>query len=622
MGERRINAAAKGVLFTFLIRIFSFALSQVSNRLVKPKTLGSAALRLDLWCNTTVLFIGREGFRLALLRITEETGEGKDHTTEVRRKELINNVMWLSVPTGLCLTFLALVSHLYSYKNQVEKDELWDYKLSGIFYCLATAIEVMAEPYMISCLRTIDVVTRAKVEGVASVGKALSCTALLFYVENYNSMWIMLPGPITAFGIAQLVYAILFTGILYNAKRRIVKLPRWRHGQILPMKGKDEGKEQKADQHKICHQEERKLCTGIETVRFDEPTLRLSIFFTLQSILKHILTEGDRIVLSALVGSYDAGVYAMASSYGGIASRLIFQPLEENGRLLFSNHHASVMEKDRSMSSCIQMIKKLETIYCNLIKLALYVGFVFATFGSNYTSVLLRILAGKTWGMNREAVNTLSAFCMYTALLALNGMTEAFVYGVAHTGTEVGSLAMTHAMVGIVFYVTAPSLVLYGGGTVGLVAANSLCMVIRSLYSLQFAAEYFERKGDANYLGRNDGVILERRSQFHIPKSMSRRIKPTLQLAIKIMPQFSVMVFFAISYLITRQSRLIIMKEANWYSSGIVDLPGIVSIETAIHVSIGISCFFFSLALIYHCEGEFGQSLKYMLRRDIKSKIN
>jgi len=135
---------------------------------------------------------------LALLRIAGDSNDFKEDGTKKRsKKDLVNNVAWLSVPTGLFLTVLALAVHLHSYQNQVDEDELRDYKIAGILYCLATAIEVVSEPYTICCLRTLDFTTRAKAEGVASIGKTLSCAALLFCIENdYHSMSMILPGPI------------------------------------------------------------------------------------------------------------------------------------------------------------------------------------------------------------------------------------------------------------------------------------------------------------------------------------------------------------------------------------------------------------------------------------------
>lgn len=99
----------------------------------------------------------------------------------------------------------------------------------------------------------------------------------------------------------------------------------------------------------------------------DRGKLRLAGALAGQSLLKHVLTEGDKIVLAratslgqgcgsgsgggdgrggggTTVGAgcgqsgslYEQGVYAIASGYGSLAARLLFQPLEEAARLMFS----------------------------------------------------------------------------------------------------------------------------------------------------------------------------------------------------------------------------------------------------------------------------------------------
>ncbi|KAL7524492.1 hypothetical protein ACHAXR_001708, partial [Thalassiosira sp. AJA248-18] len=148
---------------------------------------------------------------------------------------------------------------------------------------------------------------------------------------------------------------------------------------------------------------------------FDMHTLYLVFIFTLQGLFKHALTEGDKIVLSALAGSYDQGVYALAASYGGLAARLLFQPMEENARLLFSRQGALVVqhnidnasgdedsEKD-SKSVAFNLVKDLEDTYFFLIRVVLYIGLIFGAIASNYTSFLLRVLAGSRWGTNAGA---------------------------------------------------------------------------------------------------------------------------------------------------------------------------------------------------------------------------
>lgn len=83
---------------------------------------------------------------------------------------------------------------------------------------------------------------------------------------------------------------------------------------------------------------------------------------------------------------------------------------------------------------------------------------------------------------------------MLTAFLALNGITEAFVYGIARSGRDVGKLGVAHAVVGGVFASIAPSLV-KSHGAIGLVAANCISMMIRSMYSIHFALAYFAMAG-------------------------------------------------------------------------------------------------------------------------------
>ena len=68
----------------------------------------------------------------------------------------------------------------------------------------------------------------------------------------------------------------------------------------------------------------------------------------------------------------------MASSYGGMASRLLFQPLEENGRLLFSNKHAFIVKAKEEKKEIGNLVDDLEWAYCTLVKFVLYIGLIFA----------------------------------------------------------------------------------------------------------------------------------------------------------------------------------------------------------------------------------------------------
>lgn len=330
------------------------------------------------------------------------------------------NVAWMSIPVGTLISLLALMIH-WVYASSWEDV---DYRLAGVLYCVGSWMEGWAEPCVLWSLRNIQVANKAKAEGVATLAKTMSLVLLLPLLPEY---------PITAFGVSQLLYAVTYTLLLYHS----TSPPPWN-----------------------------------KSLSFQSSTLYLVAVFTVQGIFKHVLTEGDRIVLTSLADHYHQGVYAMGIAYGGMAARLLLQPLEENGRLLWSRHPTNSQS------------------YVVLVHLVLHVGLVFATVAVNYTSLLLKLLAGRTWGDNLEAATVLSAFCVYTAFLAWNGMTEAFVYAVASTGSQVGTLGAAHVVVGGVFMATAPILVSHYG-TVGLVAANCVAMGARACYSVYFAARYF-----------------------------------------------------------------------------------------------------------------------------------
>jgi oligosaccharide translocation protein RFT1 len=439
--------AAVGTATTVILRLLSFAGTQWCYRRLDPATLGRANVRLELIL-TSILFMSREGFRLALTRDTTTNGVDNQGTA------------WLTVPVTTIISVSALLWHLHATKSDSPTQEDVDYQLAGVLYCVAAAIEGWAEPAVLQFLRSLSISEKATAEGIAVLAKTATTVLALQYLQD---KW-----PVTSFGVAQIAYAVVYFGVLY---------------------GRLWGKHQRISWSNMFH----------------GPTIYMTLIFTAQGVLKFALTEGDRIVMTLLAGSYDQGVYAMGSAYGGLAARLILQPAEESARLLYSRLAATANSsaKDTTSSSSKDQPAKnekdkpkhgadplLELSYVVLVKLVLYVGLIFSCLAVNYTQILLNLLAGRKWGDNPEAVSVLSAFCVYTAFLAWNGMTEAFVYGVASSVADVGRLGVAHTVTGLLFAVAAP-IAVARAGTVGLVAANCAAMFGRAVFSVHFAARYF-----------------------------------------------------------------------------------------------------------------------------------
>lgn len=235
----------------------------------------------------------------------------------------------------------------------------------------------------------------------------------------------------------------------------------------------------------------------------DHGMLRLAGAVAGQSVLKHVLTEGDKIVLArASTGGstggslYEQGVYAIASGYGSLAARLLFQPVEEAARLMFSklgteesslgrmaapsgtgqrggNHNngdegsgarghemppqtsgGSVHRHHPTGDAGRRLRSRMADLLATVLKLVLVAGLVFVCFGFHYTETLLRLLlaglgrggGGKGSAAISKVAPVLSWYCVYVLVLAANGMCEAFACSVAR-GNELtgmgGGLAVS-----------------------------------------------------------------------------------------------------------------------------------------------------------------------------------
>jgi oligosaccharide translocation protein RFT1 len=159
---------------------------------------------------------------------------------------------------------------------------------SGISICLygiATVVELFSEPCFAVAQQMLMFRVRTLAEGLAVVARcAVTYTATISLQQRGRlGEFGALP-----FGLGQLAYAIVLTGVyLFIISKQVTLFPR----RILA----------------------NKPGTGYW---FYLPTLRLAFSVTGQSLFKHILTEGDKFVLTMLTTPYTQGIYAVVSNYG------------------------------------------------------------------------------------------------------------------------------------------------------------------------------------------------------------------------------------------------------------------------------------------------------------------
>jgi len=233
---------------------------------------------------------------------------------------------------------------------------------------------------------------------------------------------------------------------------------------------------------------------------FHTPTLLLAFFVTGQSLFKHLLTEGDKLVLTFLTTPYTQGLYAVVSNYGihisilanigSLIARILFQPLEETLRTILSPLLASPTKQSLQQSS---------TLITTLLRVHILLGLIIHALAPPLLPTLILPVLNILIGRGRFPVDALLpilyAYLYYIPFMAVNGITEAFIASVATTG-DLAKQSRAMVLFSVVFLAASWGLLrVVGMGGEGLVWANCINMGVRIIWSLWFIQDWFSRRG-------------------------------------------------------------------------------------------------------------------------------
>lgn len=223
---------------------------------------------------------------------------------------------------------------------------------------------------------------------------------------------------------------------------------------------------------------------------FSRRLLALSVNLYVQSGVKHILTQGDSLLIAALASLHDQGAYALASNYGGLVARMLFQPIEESSRSVFGK----LLSTAASGKPSVQGLRSANAYLRDILHFYGLLSMLAVALGPTIAPLLLRLVAGSRWS-STSAGEVLATYCYLIPLLALNGITEAFISSVASNeelrrqSMWMFAFSVGFASAGYVF------LRVLGWGAVGLVWANVANMLFRIVWSWAFIREYLNRNG-------------------------------------------------------------------------------------------------------------------------------
>ncbi len=479
------SKSALGAAFLVLNQIGSRALTFVVNQLLfrflSPGIYGVAA-QLELF-SVSILYFSRESLRNALQRQRgEDTPQNEDGhktgETEVDPKPPKNragpgqrlqeavNLSHIAIALGVPLT--TIFSWLYLRKADAAVLRTRHIHHSLHVYALATVLELLNEPAYAIAQQQMLYGTRASAEFLGSFARCMVTCALAIWASRTETDVGVFP-----FAMGQLSYALVLN-IVYLSK--VLPICAQNTVSLLP---KD-----------IAHND------GYILSRLSRPLVTIAATFYGQSIFKQFQTSGDGYLIATLASLPSQGAYALATNYGGLLARVLFQPIEESSRSLFgrlfpSQPKASPDTKATDLTA-ISQAKSHLTRFLHLYALLTLTAI---SLGPPLSPLFLQTVAGSRWS-STEAPAVLASYCYLIGLLAINGILEAFVTAVA-TPAQVGVQNMWMAGFSVVFAGTGILVLrVLGMGARGLVVANAVVMGLRIWWSWGFVKGYLEGWGD------------------------------------------------------------------------------------------------------------------------------
>ncbi|KAL6890457.1 Rft domain-containing protein [Trichoderma evansii] len=473
--QKSSPSVIKGASLLIILQVASRLVTFVANQLLL-RFLTAPLLALSTQLEVfylSVLFFARESLRVAIQRqgITGAANTNEDEADDAAARQegqAVVNLGYLAVglgsvvSVGLGWMYLASAS-VETLQTPWLVESLW-------LYGIAAMVELLSEPCFVLMQTRLQFGTRATAESIATF---LRCTVVFG-----SAVWASRKGldiGVLPFALGQLSYGIsLLVVYLVSGYRLALKTGF----SLLP-------KQLASNQNVI-----------FLLSYFYKPTVNLAGSMMAQSVVKHLLTQGDTFLISLFSNPEAQGVYALANNYGSLLARLLFQPVEESSRSYFSrllsspSPSANGQPSPQPSSSVKEAKQNLHTI----LRLYILLSAIIVSIGPFAAPPLLSIVAGRLWS-GSGAGQVLSTYCFYIPFMGLNGITEAFVASVA-------SEAQVHRQsfwMGIFSAVFAASAFLFMRvlplGAIGLVYANSINMLCRIIWSGAFINKFFKSHG-------------------------------------------------------------------------------------------------------------------------------
>ncbi|KAK0615267.1 Rft protein-domain-containing protein [Bombardia bombarda] len=462
-----VQGASLLVLNQIVARAVTFVANQVLLRFMTAQLLG-VSTQLEVYY-LSVIFFARESLRVAIQR-QDSSSTTRNGSTTGSPTQAVVNLGYLSILLGLPLA--SIFGWMYLHSLSAATLASAPYLVPSLYlYALAAVVELLSEPAFVVMQARLQTKTRAAAEFIATF---LRCAVTL----GTAALWSGSSGRlgVLPFALGQLSYGL---GLLAVYAWYGAGLATREGFSLLPRRiatSTTTTTTSKKDEKSVPKKDES---SSFALSYFYRPTLQLASSMMAQNVVKHLLTQGDTFLVTALSDPTAQGVYALANNYGGLVARVILQPIEESSR----NHFSKMLARPHRPK-----------IPNPLLKSYLLLSLLITSLGPAAAPHLLSLAAGPRWAAS-PAGACLAAYMYYIPLLAVNGISEAFVVSVAseadlhRQSAWMTAFSLVFASAGFVF------LRVLDMGAVGLVIANGINMGCRIVWCWVFIRGWFKDRG-------------------------------------------------------------------------------------------------------------------------------
>nr|CAG4641627.1 EOG090X04LH [Eurycercus lamellatus] len=464
-----IKSASYNMILQVLFRIITFILNGLVLHNVDKEVLGILNVRLMLLI-MSILFVSREAFRRACLSKT------RDHNWPQ-----VINLLWLTVPSVMLCSFTFCYVWLF-WLELPSKEHVADYQFAVYTFGISCVIESFAEPVYLFSQAFLYMRWRLFVDCILLITRVGTLVVAVLYYPAYTIKAMAYCQFTVSTSLLVLYWA--YFHLQFRKKAELVKNKELHRDDpllALPFDSLQDFLPKKIEGQTLIGHDLASLTWG----------------FFKQGILKQVLTEGERYVMTvfSILSFAEQGVYDVVNNLGSMAARFLFLPIEEGSYFYFAQmlNRQVPLEKQPKKE-----VEQISGVLFKLLRALTLLGSTIVVFGYSYSHLLLHIYGGNTL-TDGSGPLLLKSHCLAVWFMGINGVTEAYVFAaMSHEQLEKYNKLMVLLSAIFLGLSWLLSRLL---GSVGFILANCTNMILRITHSLIFINGQYRNIGDNPLLG-------------------------------------------------------------------------------------------------------------------------